>query len=111
MGAWKEDAVQDISEEKTGRGLLSDTVVVLALRWRRITLRSVGLMLGMQKRRARPPPARRPVRRPPVGVVRVRLSLLATHNFWRADSRYMKRDEAAVARRGGGLLAMEVTFL
>ena len=51
------------------------------------------------------------VLRPPVGVVRVRLSLLATHNFWRADSRYMKRDEAAAAQRGGGLLAMEVIFL
>ena len=93
-----------IFPEETGRGLLSDTVVVLALRWRRITLRSVGLMLGMQKRR---PSVRRPPVRPSVGVVRVRLSLLATHNFWRADSRYMKRDEAAAARRDGGLLAWE----
>ena len=49
---------------------------------------------------------RRPSVRPSVGV-RVRLSLLATHNFWRADSRYMKRDEAAAVRRDGGLLAWE----
>ena len=60
---------------------------------------------------AKTPRVLRPPVGPPVGVVRVRLSLLATHNFWRADSRYMKRDEAAAARRDGGLLAMEVTFL
>ena len=69
--------------------------------------------MGMQKRR-RASSALRPPARPLVGV-RVRLSLLATHNFWRADGRYMKRDEAAArARRGGGLLAigikMEVTL-